>query len=105
MDVAAWAAASDPARNRQFARRWTDPPPQTRKRQRRHPLASFGHPEVNQQTHSTDPAASAQRAVRVAAARVGRLQHEARILRSIGQRDAGVRLAALAETILAEVLA
>jgi hypothetical protein len=105
MDVAAMAAESDPALNRFFRRRWADPPPQTRKCQPRARLASSGDQAINREAHTTDPAASAQRAVCVAAVRVGRLRHKAGVLRGIGQYDAAMRMAALADAIIATVLA
>jgi hypothetical protein len=102
-DAATAADMSWPGNNPQFARAWR-PSPIMRKRQRLYPLALSGNPDVVGGAHNTDPAASAQRAVHVAAVRVGRLRHESRILRSIGQHEAGLRLAEIADSIIAAVL-
>jgi hypothetical protein len=104
-DTARAAAMSDPQNNRQFRGPWIDPPPQTRKRQRRHPLAFSGHPKIDSNDIHTTSTQSAQRAVRHAARRVAQLQRRADTLAAIGLTDASLRLASLAATITAEVLA
>ena len=104
-DVARAAAMSDPKNNRHFAARWCDPPSQTRKRQRRHPLASSGHPKINSSDIHTTSTQSAQRAILHAARRVAQLQRRADMLATIGLTDASLRLASLAAAIVREVLA
>jgi hypothetical protein len=104
MDTAAWAAQSWPRSNPNFRRTWLPPP---LKRKRRSPAGAAPFEIVGNGIASSNTASAlaAARAVRVAAARAGRLQHQARILRGIGQLDAALRLAALAEAIRVEVLA
>ena len=98
------AAASDPNCNRQFSRRWTGPPLAESKRR---PLGERTAPFeiVTSNAVSTRADQAAARAIATAAVRIGRLQHRARVLAGIGQRDAACRLAALAETIIREVFA
>jgi hypothetical protein len=104
MDAANAAAQSDPVVNRQFSRPWVVPPPQKRKRRPRAGAAPFGNQNTITTASNTTPDLTAARAIRVAAARVGRLQHQARMLRGIGQTDAALRLAGIADAIVAEVL-
>jgi hypothetical protein len=107
MHAAAWAA-SDPRCNPQFSRRWTGPPPL----KRRSPAlvatsnrANVKHIGNGNAQSNTIAAHAAQRAVAHAAKRVGRLQHQARLLSGIGKHDTARRLTLIAETIRAEVLA
>jgi hypothetical protein len=83
---------------------WPPPTPPKREhrpRDRTAPLEIITKPDTAILNQSE---ASAQRAVPHAAKRVGRLQHQARLLTSIGQRDASVRLRCLAVAIAHEVL-
>jgi hypothetical protein len=96
MDAAAAAAQSWPPENPAFRRAWCWPPPRNRNGAALH---HQHHPAIEKQTTAaryTDPAAVAQRACASALRRAGELERRAGTLASIGQRDAAVRLLALA---------
>ena len=96
MDAAAMAAASDPACNRFFRRRWAEPPPLKRRSpalggsSNRAGIVNSSNPKSN------GPAASAQRAIAAALRHADRLHRKAAALAAIGHRDAALRIAALA---------
>lgn len=98
MDTAGLAAASDRDLNVRFRRSWTGPPPENRSARRHH---NSGHPS-NTLTHNdntdTDTTArrAAQKAVAVAAVRLGRLERQARLLHAIGKHDAARAAAPIA---------
>jgi hypothetical protein len=97
MDGAAMAAESDPARNRQFARRWTDPPPQKRRRPALDGTSNrAAFIDGSSKPEPTGPDAMAQRGIAAALRRADQLERRASILARIGQRPAAVRLASIA---------
>jgi hypothetical protein len=79
------------------------PPPQKRKRPPS-PQRGASFDFIGNYNQSVDTTDTEQRAIQHAARRVAQLEHQAKILSVIGCRDAALRLAALADTIRAEVL-
>lgn len=94
-------------------RSWGKPPPQ--KRERRPCQRAPSIVELNERNRGqlTDGDAAAQRrvaeaadrrALEFAAKRIGRLQHNARVLSGLGRLEAAARLAGIADGIASEVL-
>jgi len=90
MDGAASAAASDPALNRQFSRRWTGPP-QKRERRPWDRTANSGNHNNNAAVSAT-AAAAVQRALIVAARRAAQLDRTADLLLALGRHSQAERL-------------
>ncbi len=83
MNAARFADMSDLAKNWRFSRPWDEPPPQKRKRQGRHPLASSK--SIVAQLSYISPQTAAQRAAQI--------DRTADLLLSVGRVDAAERLA------------
>jgi hypothetical protein len=80
------------------------PPPQTRKRRLLGEQTASFEVVVTSNKLNTISTLAAQRAVAVAAVRAGRLRHRAAVLAGLRKIDAAIRLARIADQILAEVL-
>jgi len=94
MDLAAMAAASDPASNWHFRRRWSDPPLLKRERPPRDREAPPQNSIDSEATYSGVDAA-AQRATYAAIRHADRLARQAALLSDIGLTDAALRTAEL----------
>jgi hypothetical protein len=98
VDPAAAAAQADPIRNPNFSRQWTPPPPK-RKRPVSGPTETRAKIQNSTDAHITFGSCAAQRAIALATRRAALLERRAATLAEIGQRDAALRVAALADVL------
>jgi hypothetical protein len=99
MDSATQAAASDPASNWHFRRRWADPPPLKRESRPCRGAALEKPDDITNASDNIRADLAAQRAIAAAARHAERLATRATTLAAIGQRDAALRTARLAERL------
>jgi hypothetical protein len=103
LDTARLAAMADPNHSPLFGRRWTGPPPRTRKTLG---VAAQGSSksDINSKSEDRRADAAAQAAVRHAVRRLREIERRAELFAAVGLADAALRLEVLAERIKAEVL-